>query len=619
MTLGIMFNRQNTPRHTVNSLVNCVRDNDVLQITLEEKTVKKIKTQKANATVHYIIRNNELFQVEGKIIVYFKNNNTPQYGARILIKGQLQLINGSGNPGSFDYSKYALMMGLTHQIFIDTSNYFVIDSFNSNVLLRSLESTRNTIVELLRRYIPDERNAGLAEALLIGYKNDLDKELVHSYSSTGVVHIVAISGLHVGLIYLLLLYILKPLRRIQVSKYVIPVVILLGLWSFTFLAGAQPSVLRSTIMFSFIVIGQILTQKSSVYNSLALSAFFLLCYNPSWLWDFGFQLSYSAVFSILLFSQPIYRCLYFANKFIDLIWKLTAATIAAQILTTPFCIYYFHQFPLYFLISNFIAVPLSSLILLLEILLCFVSPFCLIASCIGSFVNLLIRLMNYCINSIQNLPYSLLQDIQINLAQACLLAIFLYCISYWLNRKSIIYFRMACIGLISFLLIELFTLWQTDRQRALIIYNLQSGTAFEFVNGRRYYLFADDSVLRDKYITDNYFNPCHILYQTKPAMTDPGYFGFGPFHSFFNLRMIFAKTPFTYNSVNEKISIDIVLIDNKTKIDLEKLSAMFKIKWIVVGNKVQEKAKVQYQKEAEKLGILYHNLSTKGAFVITLR
>src|SRR5262245_60738277 len=172
-------------------------------------------------------------------------------------------------------------------------------------------TSRTKVLNILRANIKGEKELGLAEALLIGYKNDLDKTLVQSYSNTGVVHVIAISGLHLGLIYWLLSWLCKPLQRGRNFKWLRLILILTGLWLFGLLAGAQPSVIRSAVMFTCIALGQSLTRKSSTYNTLALSAFILLCINPYWLWDVGFQLLYAAVLSIVIFMQPIYNWFYF--------------------------------------------------------------------------------------------------------------------------------------------------------------------------------------------------------------------------------------------------------------------------------------------------------------------
>src|SRR5678815_5428568 len=241
-----------------------------------------------------------------------------------------------------------------------------------------------------------------------------------SYSNTGVVHVIAISGLHLGLIYWLLAWLFKPLQK-RKFRWLRPIFILTGLWLFSLLAGAQPSVLRSAVMFTCFVLGDALDKRSSIFNSLALSALLLLCINPFWLWDVGFQLSYAAVLSIVIFMQPIYHWFYIKNKLLDLIWKLNAVTIAAQILTVPIGIYHFHQFPLNFLFTNFLAVPLSSLIILDEILLCIISFIPPVTALIGKSVSWLIWMMNTYIERIEMLPFSLWDGLQISIPQSILL------------------------------------------------------------------------------------------------------------------------------------------------------------------------------------------------------
>lgn len=208
---------------------------------------------------------------------------------------------------------------------------------------------------------------GIAEALLIGHTNDLDKDLVQAYSNTGVVHIIAISGMHLALIYGLLVWLFARIPLVNKSKIAQVVLILCCLWLFSLLTGAASSVLRSAVMFTFIAVGKNLSKQSSIYNSLAASAFVMLCYNPYFLWDVGFQLSYLAVIGIIIFQKSIYKWVYIKNKWVNKIWQLMAVSLPAQVLTFPVCIYYFHQFPNLFLITNIIAVPLSGVILFAEI------------------------------------------------------------------------------------------------------------------------------------------------------------------------------------------------------------------------------------------------------------
>ena len=204
-----------------------------------------------------------------------------------------------------------------------------------------------------------------------------------------------------------------PYRHPIASFARIPAITIAGLWLFSLLAGGGPSILRSAVMFTCIVIGESAARKTFIYNSLAASAFILLCINPFWLWDAGFQLSYAAVLSIVIFMKPIYDGFYFKNKLVDNVWKLVAVSLAAQVLTTPVSIFHFHQFPVYFLCTNLLAVPLSGLIVLLEIGLCAVSIMPAVASFTGVVLFRLINLMNSFIEYMEGLPFSLLNNLQL--------------------------------------------------------------------------------------------------------------------------------------------------------------------------------------------------------------
>ena len=188
-------------------------------------------------------------------------------------------------------------------------------------------------------------------------------------------------------------------------------------------------------MFSTIVIGNAVTRKSSILNNLAVSAFFLLCYDPYWLWDLGFILSYAALLSIVLFMKPIYNLYISENRIIDTIWKLNAVTISAQILTMPVLIYYFKQFPNLFIITNFLAIPLSSIILTGEIILClvyFIEPLALLC---GRLLSQLIKMMNGIVEYLDSFPFSSTRNIHVNYLQVVLLYVFIAFTASWMMSK----------------------------------------------------------------------------------------------------------------------------------------------------------------------------------------
>jgi competence protein ComEC len=395
---------------------------DALIVTLEEPLEEKAKSFKALATVSRVVRNDSLYPSCGRIILYLeKKEINPGLGSRLLIRPRLQPIEDFENPTGFSYKHYCALQNIYHRQFLKAGDYIILPDKNSSPFQERLFVLRQHIITILRTYIKGEKEAGLAEALLIGYKNDLDKKLVQSYTNTRVVHVIAISGLHVGLIYSILLMLLVPLTAHRYARWMRPFLLLAGLWIFSLLAGGAPSVVRSTVMFSGIVLGKTLRKGNSIYNSLAASAFLLLCYNPLWLWEVGFQLSYLAVLSIVMFMNPIYNLLYVQNKMLDPLWRMAAVTLSAQILTTPVCLYYFHQFPNLFLITNIVAVPLSSLILAGELLLCGLAFFPAAAAFTGQILEWLIRCLNSFITYMEKMPFALSTGLGISIYQVIIL------------------------------------------------------------------------------------------------------------------------------------------------------------------------------------------------------
>ncbi len=499
IAIGALLIEHHDIRHSENWVGHYLTESNTLLVTLEEPLVEKNKSFKADGSAGYLIENEKTIVVKGKIIIYFKKDSllpALEYGSQIIFKKPLQEIKNSGNPGGFDYKRYSLFHGVTHQVYLKPEEFIVLPETNKSWLPKFLNTIREKVLTILRNNIKGDKETGLAEALLIGYKDDLDKTLVQSYTNTGVVHIIAISGLHLGLIYWLLLQLLKPMQRRKYTNWLRPLLIICGLWLFSLLAGAQPSILRSAVMFTCIVAGENLTKRTSIYNNLALSAFLLLCYNPYWLWDVGFQLSYSAVLSIVIFMQPIYNLFYIKNKLLDFFWKLNAVTIAAQILTLPISIYHFHQFPTHFLLTNFVAVPLSSLILLGEIFLCLISFIPAVALFVGKILSWLIWIMNSYIEKIEALPFSLWDGLQIDTIQVILLFIFIAGISYWMLEKTKNGLKIGLSALLSFFILRSFSFWEKSKQQKIIVYNVPQHQAIDFINGRHFFFAGDTGFAR---------------------------------------------------------------------------------------------------------------------------
>ena len=626
LCFGALLTGQKDIRNNTKWFGNSYTNQHALITTLEEPTVEKTKSIKANATIRYLIKNKISVPVSGKIILYFskelpagQTSSPLTYGSQIIFSKPLQEIKNSGNPGGFDYRRYCLFQGITHQVYLKPGEFELLNEKRENWFRKFIYSSREKLLDILRLHIKGPKELGLAEALLIGYKADLEQSLVQSYTNTGVVHIIAISGLHLGLIYWLLALALTPLLKRKKTRWLRPVLIITGLWLFSVLAGAQPSILRSALMFTCIVFGESLSKKTSIYNTMAVSAFILLCINPRWLWDAGFQLSYAAVLSIIIFMRPVYNIFYIKNKLLDLLWKMNAVTLAAQILTIPISLYHFHQFPNLFLLTNFLAVPLSSAILLGEIFLCTISFIPFLALWTGQLISWLIRLMNTYIERIETIPFSVWEGLQINSGQTILLFLFTAGISYWLMEKSTKALAWGLFALLGFLALRSFSFIQSNRQQKIIVYNIPQKKAIDWVNRRNYFFTGDSDLQGNDFIRNFHLRPARTLYRITPA-TAPEYLQVGGnYMSYYGKHIMLLDKTVSFPQQAEKPLIDLLVISGNPKLYIKKLAAAFHINQVVVDGSVPAWKAIYWKKDCDSLGIPWHDVSRGGAFVMKLQ
>ncbi|HET9280277.1 MAG TPA: ComEC/Rec2 family competence protein, partial [Flavitalea sp.] len=540
------------------------------------------------------------------------------YGSAIVFKKKLQSIRSSGNPGGFDYQRHCAFQGIYYQVYLKTTEYKILPRGKVNPFREFVFRTRTKIITILQHYIPGDKESGLAEALLIGYKEDLDKNLVQSYSNTGVVHIIAVSGLHVGLIYWLINGILHFLNNIRKLRFLKPVSIIAALWIFCFLAGGSPSVLRSAVMFTFIVLGQNISRKISIYNSLAGSAFFLLCYNPFWLWDTGFQLSYAAVLSIIVFMKPIYNSLFIENKMLDAVWKLNSVTLSAQLLTIPMCLLYFHQFPIFFLITNFIAVPLSSIILIGELLLCAVGGLPVIATKVGWLLKWLIWLMNSFIERFDRLPFSILQNIQLSTLQVISIYLIITGLAIWIMEKKAIAFAVALVAVLIFGVIRSHSLWIVKYQRKLIVYNIPFTQSIDFIEGNKYFFKGDSALTVEGFAQNFHLKPSRTAYHLAYNDPLPSLIYNEDCYMFNSRRVMVVERSLPEINEKEKIDIDVIVISKSPKLSIVDLNNRVTCKQIVVDASNPSWKCSKWKVECNALGIPCHVVSEKGAFVMSM-
>lgn len=628
---GILFTHYNYLPNYPNWIGHHYKDSMVVIARLEEPLSEKAKSYKAVASIRIILKNNQSIPVKGRIILYFQKDSIAvsndlsgssllqlQYGSELLFSRSLQPIINTGNPGGFDYKQYASFQDIYYQVFLTPKQWVPLPTNYANLFKKFLFSTREKMVALLQKYIEGKTEVGLAEALLIGYKDDLDKQLVQAYSNTGVVHVIAISGLHLGLIYWLLNFLLGPLSKRKKAKWIKPLLIIIILWLFSLLAGGSPSVLRSAVMFTCIVLGESRDRKISIYNSLAASAFLLLCYNPFWLCDVGFQLSYIAVLSIVVFSKPVYDLLYVPNKLLDHCWKLISVTIAAQILTTPISIYYFHQFPIVFLITNLVAIPLSSIILLGEIMLCAFSFLPVLATGIGWIIYQLIQLLNHFIEYIDKLPFAVWSNLSISIIQTVFLYGTIVAMSYWLLQKYSRAVIGALSGLFCFVLFRTISFGDALQQRKIIVYNIPRHRAIDFINGRNYYFEGDSVLLSDDYLQNFHLKPSRVLHRINRSDSLAGLLGNHNYFIYGNTRVLLVDENLRLYAASQKLRTDITIITGNPRWYIKDLLAIIECKQIVIDGSNSTWKINQWKKDCAAVGIACHCVSSNGAFVMNL-
>jgi len=584
----------------------------LLSLTLEEAPIAKARSFKAVARADGCHFNGRWRPATGSVIIYF----APQpalaaltCGSRVVVRKPLQQVPDPQNPGGFNYRRYCLFQGITHQAYLQPADFVVVPTSHRTSLQSFLLAARQRIVKILQSTITGRREQGLAEALLIGYRNDLDQQLVQAYTHTGVVHIIAISGMHLALIYGILAALTHPLRKGR-WRWLRLVLILAGLWGFSLLASAQASVVRSTVMFSCVALGGALDRRIPIYNSLALSAFLLLCYDPYWLWDVGFQLSYTAVLSIVIFYSSIYRLCLWTNGLLDAVWKSMAVCLAAQILTTPLSIYHFHQFPVLFILTNLVAVPLSTLVLMGELLICAFAWTGPPGLFIGRLTTSCLQAMNAYIQRLDRVSFAVWEGLSISFLQMCLLLAFIAALTVWLRRKQGLPLMLALVSLLLFTGLRSQDLLGRLHQGKIVVYAAPRQLLVHFVAGRRCWLLSDAPV--NEAVRSFYLKPAETLMRLRDEAHIPASMSLICFHgrTIFLLR---GKPPPLLPQ-----QVDILIVSGRPGTRAGEWLQLHPARQVVIDPSVSATAAKQWREAAAALRMQCHDVAQKGAFVMNL-
>jgi competence protein ComEC len=448
------------------------------------------------------IKTDQWKPVSGQVMVYVSKKSIDKvpwlYGDRLLVKGSPNELTPPANPEEFNFKRFLSFRNIYHQQFIMADQIQLIDHAKRNGFLYYSHQVRAWATNILRTYIPGEQQQAIAMALVLGVTEGIDTDLQSAYAASGAMHVLAVSGLHVGIIYAIILVLFKPLKRFAWSRWVIAVISILLLWIFAFVTGLSPSVLRAVTMFSFIAFARPLGWRTNIYNTLAASAFVLLLYNPYLIMSVGFQLSYLAVLGIVYLQRPIYNLIEIENRVGDWIWQITCVSIAAQIATFALGMLYFHQFPVYFLISNLFVIPLATLVLVGCVLLLLVSSISSLATLLGIGLQGLIQLLNWLVFKTEALPFSLISEIYLTTFQCWLIMGLLLFLVAMIQYRSIngLYGGMALMIILIFTQFNHFT--KDVNQKQFVIYSVSGHSAMEWMDKGVSYFKSDSLLPQDK-------------------------------------------------------------------------------------------------------------------------
>jgi competence protein ComEC len=475
------------------------------EATLISPLQEKNKSWKAELRLHQGYGAAKGWQVlQGKILAYIQKDAPAldglHTGTRLLIKGRPQAVESPKNPREFDFQSYLSKQNIYHQHYLSEGSFVIIAEGAPSWSLRFLgrvHAIRRWAYEALARAVGSPQEASLLQALVLGVKESLDPEIKEAYTKAGATHVLAVSGLHVGIIYGIFLLLLRSWQQSRAGRLRFCVVVLAALWSYAFLTGLSPSVMRAVTMFSIFTLAKTSHRNTNIYNTLAFSAFVLLCYDPAMIFQVGFQLSYMAVLGIVYLQPRIYALWETKYRFLDYLWQITAVSIAAQVATFPITLYYFHQYPVYGLLSNLLVIPAAFVMLyggILSILLSFVPA---LAAVVGFVLRYLVWFVNQYIFIIEQLQGAVVQGIEFSAW------------ALWLSYASIVFFILLIeqrkwsyfLGLCTLVFVlsghRLAVQHRQLQQNRVDFYAIRGHSVASFVQGRLLHWQADSSFLAD--------------------------------------------------------------------------------------------------------------------------
>lgn len=586
------------------------KDNYIHHIKSSETKhiIEVVLREKLKSTANYhryiaLVNNVDGKSCSGKLMVNFNTaafENDFKIGTPLQINNQLILPNPPLNPDQFDYGKYLLQKSILAQTFLDPSHVkthvsLVRDAFFYADLIRA------TIRNNLKKSNFNTKELNILMALLLGQQQDIDSEIVSDYQFAGAIHILSVSGLHVGFVLLFLNFLLQGFPNSKRNSYYKLAVTLFALWGFAVLAGLSPSVIRSVTMFSFVAVGLHLKRQSNIFHTLLVSLLLILLFEPSFLFDVGFQLSYVALFSILWMQPLLDKIWQPKNKIANYFWQILTVSFAAQIGTLPLSLYYFHQFSGLFFITNVIVIPFLSVIMAMGIVVMLLACVDFVPKFLAVSLEWWIAILNKIIGSIASLEQFVLKDIPLNAILLWSLYFVIIALVFCFKKAS---FQRIAIVLMAILLLQASyfgSRWKAQQQEEWIVFNVKRATLIVERNGSDVAVFTNADLRKNNalqsYMTANF---CKID-KVKPITN---------LASFRNKKILIIDSLGNYPRANP----DVMLLRDSPRINLDRVFKTCKPKVMVADASNYKSYVALWKVTCLKEKIPFHYTNEKGFY-----
>ena len=591
--------------HYINLKNNVETYNDI-----SLKVTKRLKPDAYNTKYIAEILNLNKAKSSGQILINLQKDSIAQsleIDHIYFTNNKLNEVVKPKNPFQFDYNNYLKQRNVYHQIYLSNDEF--IELKNTSKSINGYADTfRNRVNEKLKNYDFKTDVLAIINALLLGQRQDISPEIYNNYVNAGVIHILAVSGLHVGIIFLILNWLFKPLHRFKYGKHLIkPLLIILILWSFAFVAGLSPSVTRAVTMFSIVTCAQFLKRPTNIYNTISISIFLMLLVKPIYLFDVGFQMSYLAVLAIVSVQPMLYKLWKTPNLVIDKFWQILTVTIAAQLGVAPLGLFYFHQFPGLFFISNLVIIPVLGIILGLGIFVIFLALLDSLPEVIAKVFSFIIDTLNAFIVWVAQFETFLLKDVSFSLYHLLVSYLVLISVIFLWKEKTTKYLNYALMSLLLYSSVMLYTKHQNSYNE-FIIFNKNRATIIgEKRNTNLQITHSFDSL---KMKSDNTLKNYKVGRYINLTTIDNLNFVY-PFKDDY---ILVVDSLGVYET--KKLMSKYVLLTNSPRINLNRLIDSLKPKYIIADASNYKSYVQRWKTTCMNKKIPFHSTYEKGAFVL---